>query len=139
LTTVVAQLDYAVAKAWNITMGYWYEKYDFRDAFTAGDLLMPQSVYIFMKPDNGAFAAVVLAKPSQLLAPDRLTVAPPRRSPSVSLLEGWCPSRVSAFIVVAPPMTARPGTACSYALQIVRSTGRQRNVHSGAPAQRGWP
>ena len=63
MTTVVAQLDYAVAKAWNITMGYWYEKYDFRDAFTAGDLLMPQSVYISMKPDNGAYTAnVVFAK-----------------------------------------------------------------------------
>ena len=63
LTTVVANLDYNVATDWKISMGYWFEKYDFRDAFTQGSLLMPQSVYIFMKPDNGPYKAhVVFAK-----------------------------------------------------------------------------
>jgi hypothetical protein len=63
LTTVVADLDYHVAEAWKIGLGYWYEKYDFKDAFTQGTLLMPTSVYIFMKPDNGAYKAhVVYAK-----------------------------------------------------------------------------
>lgn len=63
LTTVVANLDYNVATDWKISMGYWFEKYDFRDAFTQGSLLMPQSVYIFMKPDNGPYKAhVVYAK-----------------------------------------------------------------------------
>lgn len=63
LTTVVAHLDYKVATDWKLGLGYWFEKYDFRDAFTQGDLLMPQSVYIFMKPDNGSYKAhVVYAK-----------------------------------------------------------------------------
>ncbi len=60
LTTFAAQLDYAVAKAWTLTAGYVYEKYEFSDAYTAGDLLMPQSVYIFMKPDLGPYDANVL-------------------------------------------------------------------------------
>ncbi len=60
LTTIVAQLDYAVASKWTITAGYWYEKYDFRDAYTSSDLLMPQSVYIFMKGDNGPYDANVI-------------------------------------------------------------------------------
>jgi hypothetical protein len=60
LTTIAAQLDYAVAKAWTLSAGYVYEKYDFKDAYTAGDLLMPQSVYIFMKADNGPYTANVL-------------------------------------------------------------------------------
>jgi hypothetical protein len=60
LTTVQAQLDYNVTKAWTFGLGYWYEKYDFKDAFTAGDLLMPQSVLIFMKPDDGAYKANIV-------------------------------------------------------------------------------
>jgi hypothetical protein len=63
LTTVVADLDYHVATDWKIGLGYWYEKYDFKDAFTQGTLLMPTSVYLFMKPDNGNYTAhVVYAK-----------------------------------------------------------------------------
>ena len=63
LTTILAQLDYIVAKAWTLSAGYWYEKYDFKDAYTAGDLLMPQSVLIFTKPDSGPYDAnVVYAK-----------------------------------------------------------------------------
>lgn len=63
LTTVSAQLDYSVAKAWTLSAGYTYEKYDFKDAYTSGTLLMPQAVYIFMKANNGAYDAnVVYAK-----------------------------------------------------------------------------
>ena len=63
LTTLVAHFDYAVATDWKLGLGYSYEKYDFRDAYTQGTLLMPTSVYIFTKPDNGAYKAhVVYAK-----------------------------------------------------------------------------
>ena len=41
----------------------WYEKYDFNDAYTSGTLLMPQTVLIFMKANDGAYTAnVVYAK-----------------------------------------------------------------------------
>lgn len=43
-----------------MTAGYLYEKYDFKDAYTAGYLLMPQAVYIFMKADNGPYNANVV-------------------------------------------------------------------------------
>lgn len=59
LTTVAAQLDYAAAAAWTLSAGYVYEKYDFKDAFTSGDLLMPQAMLIFLKPDRGAYDASV--------------------------------------------------------------------------------
>ncbi|MBX7186999.1 MAG: MtrB/PioB family outer membrane beta-barrel protein [Vicinamibacteria bacterium] len=63
LTSVQAQLDYTVAKAWTVSAGYWYEKYDFKDAYTAGALLMPQSPLIFMKSNRGAYDVnVVFAK-----------------------------------------------------------------------------
>jgi hypothetical protein len=63
LTTTTAQLDYAVAKSWEFSMGYAYEKYDFADAYTSGTSLMPQAVLIFLKADNGAYnASVVYAK-----------------------------------------------------------------------------
>jgi hypothetical protein len=60
LTTVTAQLDYTPAKAWTLSAGYCYEKYDFKDAYTAGDLLMPQSVLLFLKSNSGAYDANVL-------------------------------------------------------------------------------
>jgi hypothetical protein len=59
-TTFAAQLDYLVTKAWTLTAGYAYEKYDFKDAYTAGDLLMPQSVLIFLKSDRGPYEASVV-------------------------------------------------------------------------------
>jgi hypothetical protein len=63
LTTFGAQLEYAPAKAWTMSAGYLYEKYDYRNAFNSTDLLMPQAVYIFLKADNGAYTAnVVYAK-----------------------------------------------------------------------------
>lgn len=33
ITSVTAQLDYTVTKAWTVSAGYWYEKYDFKDAY----------------------------------------------------------------------------------------------------------
>ena len=60
LTTVTAQVDYAAAKDWTLSAGFLYEKYDFRDAYTAGDLLMPQSVLLFLKSDDGAYDGSVL-------------------------------------------------------------------------------
>jgi hypothetical protein len=60
LTSVSAQLDYTLAKSWTLSAGYWYEKYDFKDAYTAGDLLMPQSILIFLKSNHGAYNANVV-------------------------------------------------------------------------------
>lgn len=60
LTTVAAQLDYALAKAWTLSAGYVYEKYEFKDAYTAGDLLMPQSILLFLKSNRGGYDASVL-------------------------------------------------------------------------------
>lgn len=63
LTTVSAQLDCAVAKAWTLSAGYMYEKYDFKDAYTSGEGLMPFTVLIFTKANSGAYDAnVVYAK-----------------------------------------------------------------------------
>lgn len=60
LTTIAAQFDYIVAKAWTLTAGYAYEKYEFKDAYTAGDLLMPQSVLLFLKSNHGGYDANVI-------------------------------------------------------------------------------
>ena len=63
LTTISAQVDYSVAKAWTMSGGYMYEKYDFKDAYTSGNLLMPFTVLIFTKADLGPYNAnVVYAK-----------------------------------------------------------------------------
>ena len=37
-----------------------YEKYEFDDAYTAGDLLMPQSVILVLKSNDGGYDANVL-------------------------------------------------------------------------------
>jgi len=55
LTTVRAQLDYNAAESWTLSAGYWYEKYDFKDPYSAGTLLMPQSALIFLKSNDGAY------------------------------------------------------------------------------------
>ncbi|MCX6538290.1 MAG: MtrB/PioB family outer membrane beta-barrel protein [Acidobacteria bacterium] len=60
LTTIGAQLDYAVAKAWTLGAGYMYEKYDYADAYTSGTTLMPFSVSVFMKADSGPYKANVV-------------------------------------------------------------------------------
>ncbi len=55
LTTALAQLEYAVAANWVVSVGYQYEKYSFSDAFTSGTAMMPQAILIFMKPDEGGY------------------------------------------------------------------------------------
>ncbi len=55
LTTLSAQLSYAMAANWTLSTGYVYEKYDFKDAMNSSSLLMPAHVYIFMKPNDGAY------------------------------------------------------------------------------------
>ena len=63
LTTAGLQLDRMVGKAWKLSLGYAYEKYDFADAYsvpyTGPASLMPQSVLIFMKTDSGPYKASV--------------------------------------------------------------------------------
>ncbi len=60
LTTLNAQLDWAVSKGWTLSAGYLYEKYDFLDAFNAGGRLMPQAVVIVTKSNDGAYEANVV-------------------------------------------------------------------------------
>ncbi len=55
MTTVSARLDVAMMKGWTLSTGYQYEKYDFRDAMNSTSLLMPAHVYIFLKPNDGAY------------------------------------------------------------------------------------
>ena len=63
LTTVVADLAYAVAKAWTLSFGYAYEKYTYANAFTSGDTIFPQSVLFFLKGnDNGYNVNVVYSR-----------------------------------------------------------------------------
>jgi hypothetical protein len=59
LTTFVADLAYSVAKAWTLSIGYWYEKYSFTDAFTSGTTIFPQSVLFFLKANDGGYKASV--------------------------------------------------------------------------------
>lgn len=60
ITSVTAQLDYTVTKAWTVSAGYWYEKYDFKDAYQAGTSLMPQSVILVLKSNDGNYNANVV-------------------------------------------------------------------------------
>jgi hypothetical protein len=55
LTTVVADLAYAVAKAWTLSFGYAYEKYSYANAYTAADTIFPQSVLFFLKGNDGGY------------------------------------------------------------------------------------
>jgi hypothetical protein len=55
LTMFSAQLDYAIAKAWTLAAGYAYEKYDFKDAYTVGDLLLPQALLFVLKSNDGPY------------------------------------------------------------------------------------
>jgi hypothetical protein len=60
LTTVTAQLDYLIGKAWTLSAGYWYEKYSFKDAYQIGTNLMPQSVILVLKSNDGDYKANVV-------------------------------------------------------------------------------
>jgi hypothetical protein len=56
LTTTLLQLDYGVTRNWVVSVGYVYEDYSFGDAFTSGTSLLPQSVLMFMKPNEGGYS-----------------------------------------------------------------------------------
>jgi len=60
LTTVTAQLDYIITSAWTLSAGYWYEKYDFKDAYQVGTNLMPQSVIFALKSNDSNYKANVV-------------------------------------------------------------------------------
>jgi hypothetical protein len=60
LTTVNAQLDYNVTEAWTVSAGYWYEKYEFSDAYQVGTNLMPQSIILVLKSNDGNYKANVV-------------------------------------------------------------------------------
>ena len=55
LTTVVADLAYAVAKAWTLSVGYAYESTRHADAFSDGNTMFPQSVLFFLKGNDGGY------------------------------------------------------------------------------------
>jgi hypothetical protein len=62
LTTFGIQLDRAIGKAWNLSGGYAYEKYDFTNDMTSGTEYSPVEstrVDYFLKLDNGAYKANV--------------------------------------------------------------------------------
>ncbi len=64
MTTLSAQLDYALMENWTMSAGYMMEKYDFKDAYNANDRLLPSSINIFTKPNDGKYNAndVVFAR-----------------------------------------------------------------------------
>ncbi len=57
ITTFNAQLNYAMSKNWELGVGGFYEKFEYADEYTDGDLLMPQAILIFMKPNFGNYDA----------------------------------------------------------------------------------
>ncbi len=77
LTTLSAQFDFVLNKAWTLTTGYRYEKYEFGDAYnwfnnsaaitttpattppvaTQNTSLMPASLIFLMKPNSGNYKA----------------------------------------------------------------------------------
>jgi hypothetical protein len=56
-TTAVADLAYAFAPAWTVSVGYAYDKYTHSDAFSDGTTIFPQSVLFFLKPNDGGYTA----------------------------------------------------------------------------------
>jgi len=59
ITTINAQLDWNVTKAWKLSAGYMYEKYTYADAETSGTLPMPIHPLNFLKPNSGSYTAGV--------------------------------------------------------------------------------
>jgi hypothetical protein len=57
LTTAVADLGYAFAKAWTFSVGYAYDKYTTADAFSDGTTIFPQAVLFFLKANDGNYTA----------------------------------------------------------------------------------
>ena len=57
LTTLSAQFDFLLAKAWTLSTGYIYEKYDFKDAFTDNNKIMTTNLIFLTKPNFGDYKA----------------------------------------------------------------------------------
>jgi hypothetical protein len=64
ITTLSANFDYSLTKAWSLGAGYLYENYDYKDPYTVlNNDLMPVATIIFMKPNDGAYKVnLVFAK-----------------------------------------------------------------------------
>lgn len=61
IRTVKANLDYAVAKGLIVTLGYWYQKYTFADAYsTPTSEMMPASGGFYLKANDGSYTANVV-------------------------------------------------------------------------------
>ncbi len=60
LNVVTGELTYKVTSAWGVTAGYWYEKYDFADAFSAGTETYPLAGAFFLKANDQAYKANVI-------------------------------------------------------------------------------
>jgi hypothetical protein len=58
-TTAVADLGYTFASDWTFSVGYAYDKYTNRDAFSDGTTIFPQSVLFFLKANDGGYTANV--------------------------------------------------------------------------------
>jgi hypothetical protein len=57
LRTASAQLDYTVSTSWGLSFGYFYEKYNFADAFSVGTDIFPLSGAFYVKANDGAYTA----------------------------------------------------------------------------------
>lgn len=64
ITTLSAQFDWTLTKAWTIGAGYTFEKYDFKDAMVVpNNEYLPSSTIFEMKPIDGAYKVnLVFAK-----------------------------------------------------------------------------
>ena len=63
LSTVNGEVTFDVTATWALRLGYWYEKYDFSDAFSAGNDTYPLAGAFFLKAnDQGYKAHVVYAR-----------------------------------------------------------------------------
>ena len=60
---VHGEVTFDVTATWALRLGYWYEKYDFSDAFSAGNDTYPLAGAFFLKAnDQGYKAHVVYAR-----------------------------------------------------------------------------
>jgi outer membrane receptor for ferric coprogen and ferric-rhodotorulic acid len=60
MTSISAQLGWTMTKAWSISAGYAFEQYDYKDAMSATSKLMPSSMNIFTKPNDGKYDASIV-------------------------------------------------------------------------------
>ena len=60
MTSVSAQFGWTMTKAWSIAAGYQFEQFDFKDAMSATSKLMPSSMNIFTKPNDGKYEASIV-------------------------------------------------------------------------------